>query len=82
MVRPSSSSPEKKAAPSPQNPEKELAEAERVEALEALIRATVRETTEELLLEHAQSESRGVRKEVIFLVDEYMYLTSVQPLRE
>jgi hypothetical protein len=63
---------------SPRKPEKKveqsnISEAERLVELEALIRETAREMTEELQMEHAQSESRGVRKEVIFLE----HLTSV-----
>jgi len=64
-------------SPSPRKPEKleqsNISEAERLVKLEALIRETAREMTEELQFEHAQSESRGVRKEVIFLE----YLTRV-----
>jgi hypothetical protein len=44
-----------------------ISETERLDRLEARIRETAKEMTDELLLEHAQSESRGVRKEVIFL---------------
>jgi len=63
---------------SPRKPERKveqstISEAQRLVELEALIRETAREMTEELQFEHAQSESRGVRKEVIFLE----HLTSV-----
>ena len=59
---------------SPRKPEKlVLSEAQRVAELEAHIRKTASEMTEQLQIEHAQSESRGVRKEVIFLE----YLSSV-----
>ena len=59
---------------SPRKPERVvLSEAQRVAELQAHIRETAREMTEQLQIEHAQSESRGVRKEVIFLE----YLSSV-----
>jgi hypothetical protein len=69
---------ESESSKSPQKPEKNveqsnISEAKRLVELEALIRETAREMTEELQIEHAQSESRGVRKEVIFLE----HLTSV-----
>ena len=57
-----------------------ISEHERVVRLEALYRENARRQIEELLVEHAQSESRGVRKEVIFLESmssmqvEYAYL--------
>ncbi|MFZ8905090.1 MAG: hypothetical protein ACO20I_14250 [bacterium] len=56
---------------SPRKPERVvLSEAQRVAELEAHIRKTAEEMIEKLQIEHAQSESRGVRKEVIYL--EYM----------
>lgn len=56
---------------SPRKPEKVvLSEAQRVAEMEAHFRKTAEEMIEKLQIEHAQSESRGVRKEVIFL--EYM----------
>ena len=45
----------------------QMSETERKRQLELLIRANAVEITEDLQLEHARSESRGVRKEVIFL---------------
>ena len=76
MSPPGPMSPE--SSKSPRKPERvveqsNISEAERLVELEAFIRETAREMTEELQIEHAQSESRGVRKEVIFLE----HLTSV-----
>jgi hypothetical protein len=75
MGPPSTSSDGKPLFPqSPRRREKlVLSEAQRVAELQAHIRETAREMTEQLQIEHAQSESRGVRKEVIFLE----YLSSV-----
>lgn len=56
-----------KASGSPSASSKSKSEDEKQEMMEEIVRENARTMIEQMQLEHAQSESRGVRKEVIYL---------------